>query len=146
VTERRFSTNRPSTKETNMVNRVILIGNLTKDAESLPSSGKPMTRMRLATNSTWRDTQGNRQEETEYHAVICFGRLAEVCALYCTRGRRVYVEGKLRTRDYTGSDGLRRFSTEVVAESVKLLTARRPSEDLATEGADDESPVALTAG
>jgi single-strand DNA-binding protein len=105
-----------------------------------------MTRMRLATNSTWRDTQGNRQEETEYHAVICFGRLAEVCALYCTRGRRVYVEGKLRTRDYTGSDGLRRFSTEVVAESVKLLTARRPSEDLATEGADDESPVALTAG
>ena len=99
-----------------MVNRVILVGNLTKDAESLPSSGKPMTRMRLATNSTWRDAQGNRQEETEYHAVICFGRLAEVCALYCTRGRRVYVEGKLRTRDYTGGDGLRRFSTEVVAE------------------------------
>ena len=69
----------------------------------------------------WRDSEGNRQEETEYHAVICFGRLAEVCALYCTRGRRVYVEGKLRTRDYTGGDGLRRFSTEVVAESVKLL-------------------------
>ena len=126
-----------------MVNRVILIGNLTKDAESLPSSGKPMTRMRLATNSIWRDSEGNRQEETEYHAVICFGRLAEVCALYCTRGRRVYVEGKLRTRDYTGSDGLRRFSTEVVAESVKLLTARRPSEDLATEEPEETSRAAL---
>jgi single-strand DNA-binding protein len=130
-------------KETDMVNRVILIGNLTKDAESLPSSGKPMTRMRLATNSTWRDTQGNRQEETEYHAVICFGRLAEVCALYCTRGRRVYVEGKLRTRDYTGGDGLRRFSTEVVAESVKLLSARRSSEDLATEESDESASVEL---
>jgi len=128
-----------------MVNRVILVGNLTKDAESLPSSGKPMTRMRLATNSIWRDSGGNRQEETEYHAVIAFGRLAEVCALYCTRGRRVYVEGKLRTRDFTGGDGLRRFSTEVVAESVKLLTARRPGEDMATEKVDESSPVALTA-
>jgi single-strand DNA-binding protein len=126
-----------------MVNRVILIGNLTKDAESLPSSGKPMTRMRLATNSTWRDAEGNRKEETEYHAVVCFGRLAEVCALYCTRGRRVYVEGKLRTRDYTGGDGLRRFSTEIVAESVKLLTARRPNEDLASDDVDETAPEAL---
>jgi single-strand DNA-binding protein len=91
----------------------------------------------------WRDSEGNRQEETEYHAVVSFGRLAEVCALYCTRGRRVYVEGKLRTRDYTGSDGLRRFSTEVVAESVKLLTARRPSEDLATEEPEEISRAAL---
>ncbi|HYA01280.1 MAG TPA: single-stranded DNA-binding protein [Candidatus Binatia bacterium] len=56
-----------------MINRVILIGNLTKDAESLPSSGKPMTRIRLATNSGWRDAAGNRQEETEYHSVIAFG-------------------------------------------------------------------------
>ena len=87
--------------------------------------------------------QGNRQEETEYHAVICFGRLAEVCALYCTRGRRVYVEGKLRTRDYTGGDGLRRFSTEVVAESVKLLSARRTSEDLATEESDENASAEL---
>jgi len=131
-----------------MVNRVILIGNLTKDAESLPSSGKPMTRMRIATNSVWRDARGNRQEETEYHAVVSFGRLAEVCALYCTRGRRVFVEGKLRTRDYTGGDGLRRFSTEVVAESVKLLTARRPDEELAAEGTDetvDDAAEALPA-
>ncbi|MGD1053497.1 MAG: single-stranded DNA-binding protein [Candidatus Dormibacteria bacterium] len=126
-----------------MVNMVILIGNLTKDAESLPSSGKPMTRMRLATNSVWRDTEGNRQEETEYHSIICFGRLAEVCALYCTRGRRVYIAGKLRTRDYTSSDGLRRFTTEVVAESVKLLGARRTSEDLTAEEPEESSRIAL---
>ena len=73
--------------------------------------------------------EGNRQEETEYHAIVAFGRLAEVCALYCTRGRRVYVEGRLRTREYAGSDGLRRYSTEVVAETVKLLQARRSGTD-----------------
>ena len=126
-----------------MVNRVILIGNLTRDAESLPSSGKPMTRMRLATNSTWRDAGGNRQEETEYHAVIAFGRLAEVCALYCTRGRRVYVEGRLRTHEYVGSDGLRRYSTEIVAQSVKLLTARKDSPELTAEEPDEAEPGAV---
>ena len=120
-----------------MVNRVILIGNLTRDAESLPSTGKPMTRMRLATNSGWRDSAGNRQEETEYHGVIAFGRLAEVCALYCTRGRRVYVEGRLRTHEYVGGDGLRRFSTEIVAQSVKLLTARKATSELADDDPDE---------
>lgn len=128
-----------------MVNRVTLIGNLTKDAESLASSGKPMTRMRIATNSIWRDSEGNRQEESEYHAVITFGRLAEVCALYCAKGRRIYVEGRLRTHEYVGGDGLRRYSTEVVAQSVKLLTARRQAGELEGEESDDGSPVALPA-
>jgi single-strand DNA-binding protein len=126
-----------------MVNRVILIGNLTRDAESLPSSGKPMTRLRLATNSGWRDSEGNRQEETEYHSVITFGRLAEVCALYCSRGRRIYVEGRLRTHEYVGSDGLRRYSTEIVAQSVKLLTARRTGPELAGEEPDEAQTVSL---
>jgi len=126
-----------------MINRVILIGNLTRDAESLPSSGKPMTRMRLATNSGWRDAEGNRQEETEYHAVIAFGRLAEVCALYCTRGRRIYVEGRLRTHEYVGGDGLRRYTTEIVAQTVKLLTARRGSPELAGEDPDETVPAAI---
>ena len=126
-----------------MVNRVILIGNLTRDAESLPSTGKPMTRMRLATNSTWRDAAGNRQEETEYHSVIAFGRVADVCALYCTRGRRVYVEGRLRTSEYVGADGLRRYSTEIVAQSLKLLTARREGSELAAEEPDDAAADAV---
>jgi single-strand DNA-binding protein len=117
-----------------MVNRVILIGNLTKDAESLPSSGKAMTRLRLATQTAWRDAEDRLQEETEYHALVCFGKLAEVTALYCTRGRRVYIEGKLRTREYVGGDGLRRCSTEVVAETVKLLNGRRaPGDDVPGE-------------
>ncbi len=125
-----------------MINKVLLIGNLTRDAESLPSTGKPMTRLRLATNTGWRDAQGNRQEETEYHSVIAFGRLAEVCALYCHRGRRIYIEGRLRTHEYVGADGLRRYSTEIVAQSVKLLTARRTAPELGVE--DPEEPTRST--
>jgi len=103
-----------------MINRVILIGNLTRDAETI-AARSPMTRMRLATNSVYRDADGNRQETAEYHTVISFGRLAEICAAYCAKGRRVYVEGRLRTREYEGSDGQRKFITEVIADTMKLL-------------------------
>ncbi|MGI8848140.1 MAG: single-stranded DNA-binding protein [Candidatus Dormibacteria bacterium] len=124
-----------------MINRVILVGNMTKDSESVSTSGKALTKLRLATNSVWRDGDGNRQESSEFHSVVTFGRLAEICAEYCTRGRRVYVEGRLRTHEYTGQDGLRRYSTEIVAETVKLLQPRPVS---AGAGADtlEELPAA----
>ena len=118
-----------------MINRVILVGNLTKDAETIDSSGKAMTRMRIATNQQWKDADGNKQEAAEFHSVVCFGRLAEVCALYCSKGRRVYIEGKLRTRDYDGADGLRRSVTEIVAETVKLLQTRKQADDAAAAAA-----------
>ena len=125
-----------------MVNRVILIGNLTKDAESLPSSGKPMTRMRLATTASGATPRGTgRRRPSTTRSSLRPARRGLRAVLH--PGTRVYVEGKLRTRDFTGSDGLRRFSTEVAAESVKLLTARRPSEDLATEEPEESSRVEL---
>jgi single-strand DNA-binding protein len=110
-----------------VINRVILVGHLTRDAE--PSSGPTTTlaRMRIATNSVWRDAEGNRQESAEFHNVVAFGKLAEICASYCLKGRRVYIEGRLRTREYDGSDGLRRHSTDIVAETMKLLD-RAPAE------------------
>jgi single-strand DNA-binding protein len=117
-----------------VINRVILIGNLTRDAESVAGARTAFTRLRLATNTVWRDAEGNRQETAEYHSVVAFGRTAEVCAEYGVRGRRVYIEGRLRTRDYDGSDGLRRHTTEIVAESVRWLDRREPS---STEAADD---------
>lgn len=123
-----------------MINRVLLIGNLTRDTETSVGASTTMARMRIATNSTWRDAEGNRQEASEFHSVVAFGRLAEVCSAYCTRGRRVYVEGRLRTRDYEGSDGLRRFTTEVVADQLRLLD-RVPG-----DGAQPEAdPTAATA-
>jgi single-strand DNA-binding protein len=91
--------------------------------------------MRIATNRQWKDSDGNRQEVSEFHAVVSYGRLAEIVAAYGTRGKRVYVEGHLRTRDYAASDGVRRYVTEIIADTVKLLNARR-AEDAAPETGD----------
>jgi single-strand DNA-binding protein len=134
-----------------MINRVVLVGHLTRDAESTSGPSTTLTRMRLATNTIWRDAEGNRQESAEFHNVVAFGKLGEICASYCLKGRRVYIEGRLRTREFDGSDGLRRYSTEIVAETMKLLDRPRtgddaaavvagvPDEDDATAGATVES-------
>ena len=106
-----------------MVNRVTLLGNLARDAETLGGSQTTVTRMRLATHTNWRDANGEWQHRTEFHSLVAFGDLAERCSVSCTKGRRIYVEGHLRTRDWTGTDGLRRFSTEIVADHVKFLDA-----------------------
>jgi single-strand DNA-binding protein len=132
-----------------MINRVILVGNLTRDAEPTAGPTTTLTRMRIATNSVWRDAEGNRQESSEFHNVVAFGKLAEICALYCLKGRRVYIDGRLRTREYDGSDGLRRHSTEIVVETMKLLD-RPPTEDAAhvedTAAIDAPQPAPPDAG
>ena len=120
-----------------MINRAILVGNLTRDAEPTTGPNTTLTRMRIATNSVWRDAEGNRQEHAEFHNVVAFGKLAEICASYCVKGRRVYIEGRLRTREYDGTDGLRRHTTEIVAETMKLLD-RAPTEDGVHGGDGDE--------
>jgi single-strand DNA-binding protein len=123
-----------------MINRVILVGNLTRDAEPTTGPNTTLTRMRIATNSVWRDAEGNRQEHAEFHSVVAFGKLAEICASYCLKGRRVYIEGRLRTREYDASDGLRRHTTEIVAETMKLLD-RAPTEDAGRAGDGDQQPA-----
>jgi single-strand DNA-binding protein len=131
-----------------MVNRVILIGNLTRDAESI-AARSPMTRLRIATNAVWRDAEGNRQESAEYHTVITFGRLAEICAAYCVKGRRVYVEGKLRTREYDSADGVRKVTTEIVADIMQLLDRRDGAAERDPDGeteANGVAPALATAG
>ncbi|HVS41163.1 MAG TPA: single-stranded DNA-binding protein [Candidatus Dormibacteraeota bacterium] len=132
-----------------MVNRVFLIGNLTRDAETIAAKS-PMTRMRLATNSMSRDSDGNLKEYSEFHTVIAFGRLAEICAAYCVKGRRIAVEGKLRTRDYEDSNGVRKYVTEVVADSMKLLDrpdgARERDVDAGAGDTSTFHPSLATAG
>ena len=128
-----------------MVNRVILIGNLTRDAEPIVGARTPVTRLRMATNHVWRDADGNRQESTEFHALVAFGRNAEICAAYCQRGKRVYVDGHLRTREYDGSDGLRRTTTEIVVDGIRLLDRREPA-DSANEEEEEEEEPAMTTG
>jgi single-strand DNA-binding protein len=107
-----------------MVNRVTLVGGLTRDAETFNTARGTVARMRLATSTYWRDAEGNRHEATEYHNLVAFNRLAEICAQYCMKGRRIYTEGRLRTREFEGSDGLRRTATEVVIETMRLLDRR----------------------
>ena len=131
-----------------MVNRVFLVGNLTRDAESI-AARSPMTRLRIATNAVWRDAEGNRQESAEFHTVISFGRLAEICAAYCVKGRRVYVEGKLRTREYDSSDGLRKVTTEIVADIMQLLDRRDGAAERDPDGETElngVAPALATAG
>jgi len=129
-----------------VINRVILIGNLTRDPETVPGARTAFTRMRVATNSIWRDAEGNRQESTEYHSVVAFGRTAEICAEHCVRGKRVYIDGRLRTREYDGSDGLRRTTTEIVAEAVRLLDRRDPVTGSETTSEEPTLATATTSG
>jgi single-strand DNA-binding protein len=136
-TNRPYTTT-PFTEAPIVINRVILVGNLTRDAEATSGPSTTLARMRIATNSVWRDADGNRQESAEFHNVVAFGKLGEICAGYCLKGRRVYIEGRLRTREYDGNDGLRRHTTEIVAETMKLLD--RPPADGAATHVDDDNP------
>lgn len=121
------------------VNKVILIGNLGRDPEVryLPS-GAAICNLRIATSRTWKDKNtGDRVEETEWHTVALFDRLAEIAGEYLKKGRSVYVEGRLRTRKWTDKDGQDRYSTEVVATDMVLLGSREgmgnPPQDEAGE-------------
>lgn len=99
------------------VNKVILIGNLGQDPEirHLPS-GDAVANVSIATAETWKDKQGQKQERTEWHRVVFFGKLAEIVERYLTKGSKVYVEGKLRTRKWQANDGTDRYSTEIVVD------------------------------
>ena len=108
------------------VNKVIIVGNLGKDPEVryLPS-GSAICNITVATSRQWKDkTSGERQEETEWHRITFFDRMAEIAGEYLKKGRSVYVEGRLKTRKYTDKDGMEKYSTEIVASDMQLLGSR----------------------
>jgi single-strand DNA-binding protein len=108
------------------VNKVILIGNLGKDPETRFSpSGGAICNVRLATTRSWKDkASGERKEETEWHSVVFYDRLAEIAGEYLKKGRSVYVEGRLKTRKWQDKDGQDRYTTEVIANEMQLLGNR----------------------
>lgn len=108
------------------VNKVILIGNLGRDPElRYTQGGGPVASLSVATTRKWRNKQTNEMvEETEWHRVSVFGVQAEHCNNYLSKGRMVYVEGRLRTRSYDDKDGIKRYSTEVIADTVQFLGGR----------------------
>ncbi len=108
------------------VNKVIIIGNLGQDPETryMPS-GSAVTNLRVATNESWKDKQtGEQKDRTEWHRVAMFGRLAEIAAEYLRKGSQVYIEGKLRTRKWQDKDGNDRYTTEIVADEMQMLSGR----------------------
>jgi len=104
------------------INKVILIGNVGRDVELRHTpSGATVARFSIATNEKWKDKNGQQQEHTEWHNITVWGKLAEFCGTYVTKGRQLYVEGGLRTRTYDDDKGNRRYFTEVKAQTIQLL-------------------------
>ena len=108
------------------VNKVILVGNLGRDPEVRYSAeGSAICNISIATTSQWKDrNSGERREETEWHRVVFYNRLAEIAGEYLKKGRSVYVEGRLRTRKWTGQDNQERYTTEIIAEQMQMLGGR----------------------
>ena len=117
-----------------MVNKVILVGRLGRDPElRYTASGTPVANFSLATDERW-GKGGETQKKTEWHNVVVWSKLAEICDQYLTKGRLVFIEGRLQTRDWEDKDGNQRRTTEVVASDMKMLGGRR----------DGETPVGQT--
>jgi len=122
------------------LNKVQLIGNLTRDPElRYTPTGAAVCTIGLATNRSWTTDSGEKKEETEFHRVVAWNKLAELCSQLLAKGRKIYVEGRLRTNSWTGQDGTQRSTTEVVIEDMIILDSRRP---VTAEG---EAPVGIEA-
>ena len=114
------------------VNKVILIGNLGKDPDvRYMPSGEAVTNITLATTDTWKDkTSGDKKEATEWHRVVFFRKLAEIAGQYLKKGSQVYIEGSLKTRKWQDKEGQDRYTTEIVADQMKMLGSRQGSGDV----------------
>ena len=107
------------------VNKVILIGNLGADPEvRYTTGGDAVTSIRLATTDTWKDKNGEKQERTEWHRVVFFGKTAEIAGEYLKKGSQVYVEGRLQTRKWQDKEGQDRYTTEIIADRMQMLGSR----------------------
>lgn len=126
------------------VNKVILVGRLTRDPDMrTTTSGQQVVTLGMATNNFWTDKSGTRQERTEFHTVVLWGRLAEIAGQYLTKGQECYIEGRLQSREYTAKDGTERRVTEIVAETMQL--GNRAQGSGASQGASRAAAPAAAA-
>jgi len=127
------------------VNKAIVLGNLGRDPEiKYTQSGGAVCSFSVATNERWKDKGGQDQERTEWHRVVAWGKLAELCAEYLAKGRTVYIEGRIQTREWQDKQGEKRYTTEIVAREVQFLGGKgerqessRPEPDPYKAGGDD---------
>jgi len=118
------------------LNKAMIIGNLTRDPEvkNIPS-GQTVATFSVATNFVWTNQSGQKQEKVEFHNIVAWRRLAEICGQYLHKGAKIFIEGRLQTRDWVGQDGVKRYRTEIIAENMIML-------DRAGGGAGYGAPVA----
>ncbi len=103
------------------LNKVMLIGNLTREPESKSTtSGQTVTTFTVATNRVWTDKDGQKQQKAEFHNLVAWGKLGDICAQYLKKGGLVYAEGRLETRSWDGQDGVKRYKTEIVLENMQM--------------------------
>jgi len=123
------------------LNKVMLIGNLGKDPElRFTSSGVPVATFTIATNESWKDQEGNLQERTEWHNIVAWRKLAEICGEWLKKGKKVYIEGRIQTRSYDDKNtGAKKYITEIVADSMIMLDGK------GSGGASAEGPAAAAA-
>jgi single-strand DNA-binding protein len=128
------------------VNKVILVGNLGANPEvRYTQGGQPVANLRLATTERWTDRNGQKQESTEWHRIVVFGKQAEICNQYLTKGRQIFVEGRIQTRQWQDQQGQKRYTTEIVAQNVQMLGSRSeggaPARDDSMGGMPPDEPV-----
>ena len=125
------------------INKVIIVGNLGRDPENryLPS-GEQVTSIAVATTDRWKDkTTGEQKELTEWHRISFFGKLAEIAGQYLKKGSQVYIEGRLRTRKYTDKEGIDRYATEIIADTMQMLGSRQGAGEPSDERGSYQPPA-----
>ncbi len=124
------------------INKVILIGNLGADPEvRFTPSGQAVANFRIATSESWTDkSSGQKQERTEWHRIVVWGKLGELCGQYLKKGRQAYIEGRLQTREWTDKEGKKNWTTEVVAQNVQFLGGKPEGAGTGSRKGDDFGP------
>jgi len=129
------------------VNKVILVGNLGRDPETrYTTGGDAVTNIRLATTDVWKDKNGEKQERTEWHNIVFYGRQAEIAGEYLKKGRQIYVEGRLQTRKWQDKEGQDRYTTEIIADRMQMLGTREGGGSAAAAEPAEREPAAASAG
>ena len=132
-----------------MVNRVILVGRLGRDPEMrYTTSGTPVVNFSLATDEVWTDQNKERQKRTEWHSIVAWSRLAEICNQYLGKGQLIFIEGRIQTREWDDRDGNKRRTTEVVASNMQMLGRRSENGErqAVAVGAEESSEKTVEAG
>lgn len=123
------------------LNKVTLIGNITRDIElKVTPNGIKVASFSLATNRTWKDKEGNKQEQAEFHSIIAFGKQAETISQYCGKGDQLYIEGRIQTRSWDKEDGTKAYRTEIVLESFQFGNKIEKKETKTAQQIDEERP------